>query len=284
MDIQYVEWLPRPDLRDVISAYWYVTGDGRGVPSPQILPDGHVEIVLNLGDPVRLKGPAYTGAQPTRLVVGPLMRAVRMTYTGQVRTFGIRFHPARGAGFLGVRATTLVDRMIPLGQMCAPLDRALLCALPETASLEDEATRAAVDRALLERRGSALPLDGELIAMVDRLAGSESAPMVAEIAKELGLSARQLQRRFLTAVGMTPKRFMRVTRFARVWQLATMRPPEAWAELAAEHGYADQAHLIREFRAFGAEPPARLFSSEWYDATAVTRATGPGRGRRHHLA
>jgi AraC-like DNA-binding protein len=284
MVIQYDEWLPAPALRDVISAYWYVTGDGRRVPSPQILPDGHIEIVLNLGDPVRLKGPAYTGEQPMRVVVGPLTRAVRITYTGRVRTFGIRFHPARGAGFLGLRATILADRLIPLGQVCAPLDRALLSGLPGTATLDDEASRAAVDLALLGQLGSALPPDREIVVMVDRLVRSEGAPLVAEMAVELGLSSRQLQRRFLTAVGTTPKRFMRVTRFARVWQLATMRPPEAWAELAAEHGYADQAHLIREFRSFGAEPPARLFSSEWYEATALARATGPARGRRDHLA
>lgn len=47
------------------------SGDGRRVPSPVILPDGHVELVVNLGDPVYLTGPPYAGYRPDRVVVGP---------------------------------------------------------------------------------------------------------------------------------------------------------------------------------------------------------------------
>jgi len=46
-----------------------------------------------------------------------------------------------------------------------------------------------------------------------------------------------------------------------------------WAELAYAHGYADQAHLVREFRAFGATPPTHLFTPEWYEATTVHRVS-----------
>ena len=119
-----------------------------------------------------------------------------------------------------------------------------------------------------------------VVAMVDRLSKAGSMPQVNEIARELGISSRQLHRRFLAAVGVPPKRFFRVLRFARVWQLASMQPRETWASLAAEHGYADQAHLIREFRAFGAEPPTRIFTPDWYDATELSRVSGPAQGVR----
>jgi transcriptional regulator GlxA family with amidase domain len=115
---------------------------------------------------------------------------------------------------------------------------------------------------------------------VDRLSRSETAPLVSQIARELGLSSRQLQRRFLAAVGVPPKRFVRVLRFARVWQMASMSPPETWAELAAAHGYADQAHMVREFRAFGAEPPTHLFTPDWYETTQLSRVSGPAKGVR----
>ena len=115
---------------------------------------------------------------------------------------------------------------------------------------------------------------------MDRLSCSETAPLVSEIARELGLSSRQLQRRFLAAVGVPPKRFVRVLRFARVWQLATMSSPETWAEIAAANGYSDQAHMVREFRAFGAEPPTHLFTPDWYDTTELSRVSGPAKGVR----
>jgi len=280
LDIRYEEWLPGPGLEQIIAAYWRVVGDGSKVPTSAILPDGHVELVLNLGGPVALAGPAYTGGQPDRAVVGPLSRAIRLKYRGPVDTFGIRFHPARGAGFLGQPATALADKLVPLARVCALLDRALSRLLVKNVVMETEAGRSSLDRVLLQQLSSALPPDEQVMVIVDRLTCCETAPPVAQLAREAGLSARQLQRRFLTAVGVTPKRFVRVVRFARVWQLASMRPPETWAGLAAENGYADQAHMVREFRAFGAEPPTQLFTQDWYDATELSRVSGPAVGVR----
>src|SRR3979411_1638975 len=75
-DIRYDECLPGPGLKGIVTAYWRVAGDTPRGSSPVILPDGHIELVFNLGDRVKLEGPAYTGDQPDRVVVGPLSRAV----------------------------------------------------------------------------------------------------------------------------------------------------------------------------------------------------------------
>jgi len=281
MDILYREWLPSSTgLAGLVTAYWHVSGDGSNVPSSAVLPDGHVELVFNLGAPVGLKGPAYNGRQPARAVVGPLSKALRLDYRGPVNTFGIRFHPARGAGFLDKHAAALTDRLLPLSQVCLPLDRAVARLLKQHPCPETDTYRTALDQALLGQLPSALPPDVPVVTMVDRLSKAASMPQVTEIARELGISSRQLQRRFLAAVGMPPKRFFRVLRFARVWQLASMQPRETWASLAAEHGYADQAHLTREFRAFGAEPPTHIFTPDWYDATKLSRVSGPAQGVR----
>jgi AraC-like DNA-binding protein len=281
MDIRYDEWLPdSPALAGIVTAYWRVVGGGSNVPSSAVLPDGHVELVFNLGDPVGLAGPAWSGFQPDRAVVGPLSTAVRLDYQGWVHTFGIRFHPARGAGFFGLAATELAERLLPLSEVCMPLDRVLEQRIVEHPNTETDSFRHALEQVLLHQLPRTLPPDKEVIAAVDRLTRSDVMPLVTEIARELNLSSRQLQRRFLTAVGMTPKRFMRVMRFARVWQSASMNPHLTWAGLAAEHGFADQAHLVREFRTFGAEPPTHLFTPEWYGATEISRESGPAQGVR----
>ena len=99
MDVRYSDWRPGAELEGLVTAYWFVEGDGRAVPSPAILPDGHVEIVSNHGDPAGLAGPAFTGDQPERAVVGPLSRAVQIEYRGRVRLCGARLHPACGSSF-----------------------------------------------------------------------------------------------------------------------------------------------------------------------------------------
>jgi AraC-like DNA-binding protein len=281
MDIRYDEWLPGSDgLAGIVTAYWRVFGDGSCVPSSAVLPDGHVELVFNLGDPVGLVGSAFSGLQPDRAVVGPLSKALRLDYRGVVNTLGIRFHPARGAGFLGKTATELAERLLPLSRVCVRLDHAFAQVLTAHPSVETDACRHALDQVLLDQLRYALSPDPEVIAAVDRLTHSDVMPLVKQIAHESGISSRQLQRRFRTAVGMSPKRFVRVVRFARVWQLASMSSHNTWAALAAEHGFADQAHLVREFRSFGAEPPTHVFTSDWYDATEISRASGPAQGVR----
>ena len=209
MNIRYDEWLPGSlGLAGIVTAYWRVIGDGASVPSSAVLPDGHVELVFNLGDPVGLTGPAFDGLQPDRAVVGTLSKALRLDYRGLVNTVGIRFHPARGAGFLGKTATELAERLLPLSQVCPRLDDAFAQLLMDHPSVETDACRDALDRVLLDQLRFALPPDSAVIAAIDRLTSADVMPLVKELADESQISARQLQRRFRTAVGMTPKRFV----------------------------------------------------------------------------
>jgi AraC-like DNA-binding protein len=278
--IRYEEWIPGASLAGLVTAYWSVTGDGSRMPYPAVLPDGHVELVFNLGDPVQLAGPAYTGVQPDRCVVGPLSRALRMSYGSSVITFGVRFHPAKGAAFFGQRAATLQDKLLPVAVVADELDHALSRIIVPGWTPSTETARAAIDAALTHQLRRALPFDPPIEQLVDALMESPGGDRIDELAAELGISPRQLQRRFLATVGMAPKRFIRVLRFSRVWQLATMSSEETWANLAVDHGYADQAHMVREFRDFGAEPPTRQFSPSWYEQTEIERASGPAEGVR----
>jgi AraC-like DNA-binding protein len=275
MDLCYEEWLPAaPGLKGVVTAYWQVEGNAAKVPSSAILPDGYIELVFNFGHPVGLTGPAYTGDQPVHAVVGLLSQAVQLEYRGPVNTFGIRFHPARGLALLGQHGAALTDKLLPLERVSPALDHAFSSLFTADWSAKSEDARTALDQVLLEQLAASTPADALICALVDRLTRSESAPSVAQMARELGLSPRQVQRRFLGAVGVPPKQFLRLCRFARLWQMATMSPPETWAAIAVEHGYADQAHMAREFRAFGVEPPSHFFTPDWYDTTNLSRIPG----------
>src|SRR5262249_30972310 len=137
---------------------------------------------------------------------------------------------------------------------------------------DSDRDRAALESLLDEQQQRAPGSDLLVVRAVDRLLAVEHPLTVVRLARELKVTPRHLHRRFVKTVGIPPKRLERLARFARTWQHATMGPPVGWAELAYANGYADQAHLVREFRAFGATPPAHLFTPEWYGETTVTRA------------
>src|SRR6185436_21146188 len=83
----------------------------------------------------------------------------------------------------------------------------------------------------------------------------------ASVARWLGISTRQLERRFKDRVGISPKLFSRMQRFQRVFRAIGGGRPD-WARVAVECGYHDQAHLIRDFRDFAGETPAVLLAGD----------------------
>jgi AraC-like DNA-binding protein len=78
---------------------------------------------------------------------------------------------------------------------------------------------------------------------------------ITELARRVDTSPKRLIRLFTEDVGVTPKRYVRMTRFERVLASAFARPGPDWAQVAVEHGYFDQSHLIREFHDFAGMTP-----------------------------
>lgn len=94
------------------------------------------------------------------------------------------------------------------------------------------------------------------VAAILRSSGSRS---IAEAADAAGVSRQHLARLFDVHVGLSPKRFARVTRFRRAIVLGRSR---RWPDVASTLGYADQSHLIAEFREFAGTTPVPFFLDE----------------------
>jgi len=87
------------------------------------------------------------------------------------------------------------------------------------------------------------------------LAGFAAARPVGAVARELGTSHRHFTTLFREAVGLAPRAYVRLRRFGRVLERLGREPGVGWAALAADEGYADQPHLVREFRGFSGLTP-----------------------------
>ena len=131
--------------------------------------------------------------------------------------------------------------------------------LPDLAGLVyphgvDRALALLVD-ALSARAASASPPDAlvrEAVAVVESTRGEVR---VDDLSRELCVSVRTLQRRFRAETGLAPKAYARVRRFLLAAANVLRAEPEAWGRVAAEHGYADQAHFARECAALTGVPP-----------------------------
>lgn len=118
-----------------------------------------------------------------------------------------------------------------------------------------------MESALLGHLGNARPPDEAVNAAI-RWFAHEPAGRIEELSRSLGISSRQLRRRFSAAVGYSPKVFQSIMRFQRLLYLAAhTRCSRPLVELAFETGYADQAHMSREVQRLSGNSPAVLLAS-----------------------
>ena len=226
--------LPGADL-------WTRTAEGGEY---RILPDGCMDLLL---------------MDDNLIVAGPDSRAWTGTADAGTRYAGIRFAPGAAPDFLGVPARELLNERVPLSELWSPTRSRRL--LDRVRTAEDPAR--ALDEAVASLADG--PPDG-LITHVLRSIRSgvfrggagvlRGGAGVLSLASSVGLSERQLHRRCLTAFGYGPKMLDRVLRMNVALDHA--RTGATLAEVAALHGYADQAHLTRDVKALTGLPPGIL--------------------------
>jgi transcriptional regulator GlxA family with amidase domain len=103
---------------------------------------------------------------------------------------------------------------------------------------------------------------------------SDGAAPIASVARAQGLGSTRLERIFLRQVGLTPKHVARIARLQRA--LGAASPPVALADLAGRAGYADQAHLTRDFAQLIGRPPGAFFAERFavYETMKASGAIG----------
>ncbi|MCI0391889.1 MAG: helix-turn-helix transcriptional regulator [Acidobacteria bacterium] len=150
----------------------------------------------------------------------------------------------------------MTNSIVSLEDVAGALDRELSGRPYETRGLPE---KVAIIEALLSRQISAQEerVTG-LQKAISKIVRSEGHISIDRLASDLGISGRQLERRFLSEVGLGPKLLCRILRFQQVFR-AVERSDINWAKIAIDCGYYDQAHLIRDFRQFAGETPSVLF-------------------------
>jgi AraC-like DNA-binding protein len=246
--IRYREIRPSERLRSFVSRFWILEHDGDDVTPQRIVPDGRCEMVLNWGRPFEAQHDGEWRTQPASFLAGQLDGPLLLRPRGPSRMLGIGFHPHGVARLMAHPMHELSGRFTPVVDLSRSLSRELQDALEQGEPI------AAVERALL---AAVKPGDRLIDESVRRIVISKGAIDLAALARDLGLSIRQLERRFQTAVGLPPKFFCRIERFNRVYR-AIGEGAANWAEIAVDCGYYDQAHLIRDCKSLSGTTPAVL--------------------------
>lgn len=237
--------------------------DGYAPPSgsEHVLPTGTLELVINLkGGDLRVAGcekPNCFESFPGAVVCGPHTEPFVIDTSEPADLLGVHFTPGGGFPFFGVGLNELRNRRVSLRDIWGfegeELIEQTVCAKTTAMALQT------VRDALSGKARTEARLHPEVLHALSILA-SDLTSLQALKARS-GLSSRHFERLFHTQVGMTPKRFSRVQRFQRLLSSIEGSSCVDWSALAPQHGYADQAHLINEFRSFSRITPTAYMAA-----------------------
>jgi AraC-like DNA-binding protein len=263
----YREHHPEGRLGELVDRFWYCEGMVTPHPFERVMPSGCASLIFALAqDWISVpRAPRLDRVErgPASLFVPARAESELVATADFARLAGVHFHPWGWRAFFAEPARVLGTEDLPLEALWGTAAREIRARLGESRHPEE------VFRVLESALQGRLREVREMPALVHaaRRMGTANGPAsVAKVAMELGYSERHFSRMFLDHVGLTPKRFQRVRRFRRAVACAVKGVAPDWANLAADCGFADQSHFVREFQAFsGVNPTAYLAGQRRWD-------------------
>lgn len=232
-------------LRPYVEQYWLIDWDLAEPYASHIVPHPSVNVVFQ----------RFTGQEPFAEVAGIGLDLFTQKLEGRGRVCGVKFRPG---GFRPFAPSAPVSawtgrRLLPLEEVFQQVPAG---ALDAVLTPEDEQARVAgLDAFLLSLGPTPDPQADLAMALAERIRTDRGIRRVSTFARAEGMSVRALQRLFSAYVGVGPKWLILRHRIHEALEHAETDDEVDWADVAATLGYADQAHLIRDFTATVGVPP-----------------------------
>jgi AraC-like DNA-binding protein len=234
--------LPSKRLRELVSHYWL--GLNNADPAYPVLPDGAIDVVIEVH-----------GAAASSFVYGTTTIRTDVPLHQRSHYLGVRFKPGQSRHFLAAAASELTDaREDARGLLSLELED-----LPERIS--SACVFARFDELLRRHVARHQPIAARIDDVIRLILSTHGATRIDDAAAVFGKSRRQFERVFLTTVGVSAKRFARITRFRRASELLA-RSLAPLASIALQAGYADQSHMNHDFRRLAGMSPAAYARSD----------------------
>ena len=256
---------PAPPLSALVESIWdcrQATPEHR---LERLLPSARPQLVINLAeDETRVYDDALRCSRNAGAALdAPSHRSFIIDTAEQTAVVGVVFHAGAAAAFFRERMDRLANCHVDLDAIAdgaGALRQRLLDATHAQARLRILAQWLTAHASKVDARRH--PAIAHALRILDAAPDASRIPAIAATCR---LSPRRFGALFREQVGMAPKRYARLQRFHHVVAQVHRHERVAWAEVAADGGFHDQAHLVHEFRAFSGMTPGTYLArqGEW---------------------
>lgn len=261
--MDYQTFSPHPNLSSFVKCYWLLElSKENSYQRQRIIPDGCMEMVFILGDDIR----RYTNEndyilQPRACVIGQITKPFWIEPTGTVKTFAVRFYPYGFVNFVSQPVESLANQETTLDQ---------LFGLTNAKTLEEKIIHAdntenriqIIEDFLLNHLKEKNTLDRIVKNTVDTILKTRGSQSIRSILENEESNRRQLERKFLKQIGMTPKKLGKMIRLQAALKMLLHSESTNLTKIAYESEYFDQSHLIKDFIEFTGLSPKHFFNND----------------------
>ena len=258
--MNYETYPTSPDLAPLVKCYWSLEFQASPILKKQtIVPDGCMELIVHVGDLYQQFLPDGSRIiQPRSFVFGQLSRSLEIAPTGRTGIIAARFHPDGFTHMTPIALVEMENKAVALdelfGEAGIQLEQNILDAANTLERIE------LLEAFILSRLNIPEAIDRVVKSSVDLLVTMEGQVNVERIAGQLNVNRRQLERKFSTTVGLSPKQLSKIIRLQATLKKLNQDPETNLTDLAYQYGYFDQSHFIKDFKEFTGISPKQFFA------------------------
>lgn len=259
MEFTFHTYTPCAALQPYIKCYLHLKGNGHDAWRQHLIPSN----IQTLG--FIFSGSIHSSLAPepssiNSFVLGQLQRPVTVDFKADVELITVFFRSTGMYRLFGIPMQLFADRAMDLESVCRRQDRIAIQKILHHESVEKRV--AAIEALMLKKLSDRSDRHLDHIEYASRLILSHNGNLpVGQLAREVNMSKRNLERHFIGKVGVSPKSFSCIARIKNVLELILHPPALAWKDVSQKLEYADPAHFFHEFKKFTGTTPREFFQS-----------------------
>ncbi|MBX3239535.1 MAG: AraC family transcriptional regulator [Chitinophagaceae bacterium] len=259
--MNYQTFQPNNDLNSLIKCYWTLEVAAEYNSEKQrIVPDGCIEMAFILGDDIkRFTSETDFILQPRAMVLGQTIEPFYIQPAGYVNTFAIRFYPYGFANFVTTPIKNLANKETPVAELFGQSTADELEQKIIHATETQERIRI-IENFLQNKLNEKTTIDNIVKSTIDALVATSGSSPINTILKEDLSKRRQLERKFLKQIGISPKQLGKVIRLQTALKMLLSQKTGTLTQIAYESEYYDQNHFIKDFKEFTGTTPKEFLA------------------------
>ncbi len=250
----YEHSAPSEVLSRYIKSYWLIDSEADTTSiREKIIPDGYPELIFHYGDPYRVNINGSWEAQGPHLIAGQIKNHFYLENTGKSGMIGVKLMPTALTTLFGLNMSSLTDCVSSLSILLPDFTRSLM-QTPFSLERKEQFIQSFENLITeqLDKVSTALETTEMAVTEILKSKGNVS---ISAMCEQIEIGQRQLERQFSRAVGLTPKFYARIIRFAHIFELMK-NGDNTWSDLVYASGFFDQSHFIKNFKEFTGEDPS----------------------------